>query len=46
MLLEVRKRGVENPLSYAAKVLASIAPHPAQKAHKEEKVWTPTGEQF
>lgn len=44
VLLEVRKRGVENPLSYAAKVLAS---HPAQKAHTEEKkVWTPTGEQF
>lgn len=37
-LLEVRKRGAENPLSYAARVLAG------QK--REEKQWTPTGEQF
>ncbi|ADH62490.1 hypothetical protein Mesil_0561 [Allomeiothermus silvanus DSM 9946] len=40
VLLEVRKRGVENPLSYAAKVLAS------RGAHTGERIWTPTGEQF
>lgn len=41
VLLEVRKRGVENPLSYAAKVLASRGAHT-----EERKIWTPTGEQF
>lgn len=39
-LLEVRKRGAENPLSYAARVLAS------RSVQKKEKVWTPTGDQF
>lgn len=39
-LLEVRKRGAENPLSYAARVLAS------RSVQKKEEVWTPTGEQF
>ncbi len=39
-LLEVRKRGAENPLSYAARVLA------ARGVQKKEEVWTPTGEQF
>jgi hypothetical protein len=40
VLLEVRKRGAENPLSYAARVLAS------RSVQKKEEVWTPTGEQF
>lgn len=39
-LREVRKRGAENPLSYAARVLASRA------ARKEKELWAPTGEQF
>lgn len=39
-LLEARKRGAENPLSYAARVLAS------RSVQKKEEVWTPTGEQF
>jgi hypothetical protein len=38
VFLEVRKRGVENPLAYAAKVLKARG--------KEEKIWTPTGEEF
>lgn len=38
VFFEVRKRGVENPLAYAAKVLKTRG--------KEEKVWTPTGEEF
>lgn len=39
VLLEVRKRGAENPLSYAARVLAG-------QKREEKQVWTPTGEQF
>jgi hypothetical protein len=39
VLREVRKRGAENPLSYAARVLAA-------REGKEEKVWITTGERF
>lgn len=38
VLREVRKRGAENPLSYAARVLAARG--------KEEKTWVMTGEKF